>query len=245
MDQQQLIILVLCALAALLHGLSGFGFPMLSTALIASFYPLSISIAVVIIPCLLLNILVLFSTARHLRHYIHRYLVLILSSMLGTWLGVALLLYLSEQHLKIMLGVILLAYVFDQFSARPLNLAASQRNMAIFGCAAGVVGGASNAMAPLLILYLMASQHQKNDVVIISNLIFLISKIVQLFLLWPILEQQLAYNSSLILWLSISAVIGVLLANRFRQKISQRHFRYLILILMTLLGLQALYQAMF
>lgn len=248
MDQQQLIILVLCALAALLHGLSGFGFPMLSTAIVANFYPLSISIVVVLIPCLLLNVCVLCSAPRpiwqSLITYTQRYALLIIASLIGTSVGVAVLFYLSEQYLKLMLGLILLGYVLDQLRARPLILQASKQNMVLFGFAAGVIGGASNAMAPLLILYLMASQHQKNDVVLISNLIFLLTKIVQLCLLWSLIKQQLAYNWSLIIVLSLTAVLMVLIANRFRQHISQSHFRLGILILLGLLGLQALYQAL-
>ncbi len=40
MQKTDFIILLFCAIAAILHGMSGFGFPMLSTAAVAMLYPL-------------------------------------------------------------------------------------------------------------------------------------------------------------------------------------------------------------
>ncbi len=59
MQKTDFIILLFCAIAAILHGMSGFGFPMLSTAAVAMLYPLSTAVALVLIPCLLLNIYML------------------------------------------------------------------------------------------------------------------------------------------------------------------------------------------
>ncbi len=59
MQKTDFIILLFCAIAAILHGMSGFGFPMLSTAAVAMLYPLSTAVALVLIPCLLLNLYML------------------------------------------------------------------------------------------------------------------------------------------------------------------------------------------
>ncbi len=60
----------------------------------------------------------------------------------------------------------------DQFRQRPLQISASLKNMLIFGFLAGVIGGATNAMAPFLMMYLLSTQHSKTDIVVISNLKF-------------------------------------------------------------------------
>lgn len=65
MTQAEWMMLWLCAVAALLHGLSGFGFPMMSTAVLSSAYPLSIAVTLVILPCLLLNLIMLNADPAH------------------------------------------------------------------------------------------------------------------------------------------------------------------------------------
>ena len=65
MTQAEWMMLWLCALAALLHGLSGFGFPMMSTAVLSSEYPLSMAVTLVILPCLLLNLIMLNADPQH------------------------------------------------------------------------------------------------------------------------------------------------------------------------------------
>ncbi len=47
MQKTDFIILLFCAIAAILHGMSGFGFPMLSTAAVAMLYPLSTAVALI------------------------------------------------------------------------------------------------------------------------------------------------------------------------------------------------------
>ena len=194
MQKTDFIILLFCAIAAILHGMSGFGFPMLSTAAVAMLYPLSTAVALVLIPCLLLNIYMLRGDATQsifssLYGYCKKYWGLIFSALIGSYLGVSLLLILNEGYLKLAMGVLILLYVADQFRQRPLQISASLKNMLIFGLLAGVIGGATNAMAPFLMMYLLSTQHSKTDIVVISNLNFIISKLIQLAVLYPVIQQ--------------------------------------------------------
>ena len=111
MTQAEWMMLWLCAVAALLHGLSGFGFPMMSTAVLSSAYPLSIAVTLVILPCLLLNLIMVNADPAHsllnsIGYYIKRYWPLMLSSLVGSVLGVKLLLWLNEAYLKLLLGLV-------------------------------------------------------------------------------------------------------------------------------------------
>ena len=56
MSKADLMVLIFCVIAALLHGISGFGFPMVSTAAISTLYPLSTTVAFVLLHCLILNL---------------------------------------------------------------------------------------------------------------------------------------------------------------------------------------------
>ena len=243
MQKTDFIILLFCAIAAILHGMSGFGFPMLSTAAVAMLYPLSTAVALVLIPCLLLNIYMLRGDATQsifssLYGYCKKYWGLIFSALIGSYLGVSLLLILNEGYLKLAMGVLILLYVADQFRQRPLQISASLKNMLIFGLLAGVIGGATNAMAPFLMMYLLSTQHSKTDIVVISNLNFIISKLIQLAVLFPVIQQFNHIQLQVLALICLISVAMVYVGSQIRKNISQAVFKQIVF---TLLGLMALY----
>ncbi|MBT0887197.1 MULTISPECIES: sulfite exporter TauE/SafE family protein [Acinetobacter] len=243
MQKTDFIILLFCAIAAILHGMSGFGFPMLSTAAVAMLYPLSTAVALVLIPCLLLNIYMLRGDATQsifssLYGYCKKYWGLIFSALIGSYLGVSLLLILNEGYLKLAMGVLILLYVADQFRQRPLQISASLKNMLIFGLLAGVIGGATNAMAPFLMMYLLSTQHSKTDIVVISNLNFIISKLIQLAVLFPVIQQFNHIQLQVLALICLISVAMVYVGSQIRKNISQAVFKQIVF---TLLGLMAIY----
>ena len=243
MQKTDFIILLFCAIAAILHGMSGFGFPMLSTAAVAMLYPLSTAVALVLIPCLLLNIYMLRGDATQsifssLYGYCKKYWGLIFSALIGSYLGVSLLLILNEGYLKLAMGVLILLYVADQFRQRPLQISASLKNMLIFGFLAGVIGGATNAMAPFLMMYLLSTQHSKTDIVVISNLNFIISKLIQLAVLFPVIQQFNHIQLQVLALICLISVAMVYVGSQIRKNISQAVFKQIVF---TLLGLMAIY----
>ena len=243
MQKTDFIILLFCAIAAILHGMSGFGFPMLSTAAVAMLYPLSTAVALVLIPCLLLNIYMLRGDATQsifssLYGYCKKYWGLIFSALIGSYLGVSLLLILNEGYLKLAMGVLILLYVADQFRQRPLQISASLKNMLIFGFLAGVIGGATNAMAPFLMMYLLSTQHSKTDIVVISNLNFIISKLIQLAVLFPVIQQFNHIQLQVLALICLISLAMVYVGSQIRKNISQAVFKQIVF---TLLGLMAIY----
>lgn len=249
MQKFEWITLTVCAVAAILHGLSGFGFPMISTAALSMLYPLSTAVSMLIIPCLILNILMLNADERlnilqTILHYSKKYWGLIFSALIGSYLGVHLLLQVNEAYLKAGMGAVILLYVIDQFRAQPVRIAANLSNMLIFGFLAGLIGGATNAMAPFLMMYLLSSNHHKNEVVIISNLNFLASKIVQFIVLFPVLQSFNAIQIRLLIIMTVLSLIFVFIGSKLRHAISQQQFKLMILILLTLLGSTAIWQSL-
>jgi len=248
MTQAEWIMLCLCAVAALLHGLSGFGFPMMSTVVLSTQYPLSLAVTLVIIPCLILNLLMLNADSQHnlfqsIRYYLQRYWPLILSSLLGSLLGVKLLLWLNEAYLKLLLGSVIVFYVVDQLRSRPLQASPQVWSMLVFGLLAGVIGGATNAMAPFLMMYLLSCQLNKTDIVIISNLNFIVGKLIQLLILFPLLVQITPQQQAILVGITIFALAGVWIGSKIRHRLSQKHFKFLVLALLAVLGIETLWQS--
>ncbi len=245
MYKTEFLTLLLCALAALLHGLSGFGFPMISTAALSLFHPLQTAVAMVLIPCIIMNLSVLGTHEKasiSLLYYVKNYWSLIGSSLIGSLFGVMLLLYIDESYLKLLLGMVIWLYVLDQFRSQPLHLRRSIKNMLIFGLLAGVIGGATNAMAPFLMMYLLSTQHSKNDIVMITNISFLASKLIQLSILYPTLLTFDQAQIYLLCSITIFSLFFIYLGSKIRIHISQQKFKRLILVILTVLGTNALWQ---
>lgn len=248
MHHLEWITIIICIAAALLHGLSGFGFPMMSTAALSMQYSLSHAVALVIIPCLVLNIIVLNSDPQRslgntLSYFIQQYWPLLLTCLIGSIWGVKLLFWVDESYLKLLMGVVLIGYVLDQCRASPFRVSANTFNMLIFGLSAGVIGGATNAMAPFLMMYLLSCQLPKTDIVIISNLSFVIGKLIQLLLLYPVIISFDQHQYGLIALITLFAIFGVMLGNKLRQFLTQGHFKTLVLLLLFALGLNSLWQS--
>ena len=249
MQKTDFIILLFCAIAAILHGMSGFGFPMLSTAAVAMLYPLSTAVALVLIPCLLLNVYMLRGDATQsifssLYGYCKKYWGLIFSALIGSYLGVSLLLILNEGYLKLAMGVLILLYVADQFRQRPLQISASLKNMLIFGLLAGVIGGATNAMAPFLMMYLLSTQHSKTDIVVISNLNFIISKLIQLAVLFPVIQQFNHIQLQVLALICLISVAMVYVGSQIRKNISQAVFKHIVFTLLSFMAIYAIAQGL-
>ena len=110
--------------------------------------------------------------------------------------------------------------------------------MLIFGFLAGVIGGATNAMAPFLMMYLLSTQHSKTDIVVISNLNFIISKLIQLAVLYPVIQQFNHIQLQVLALICLISVAMVYVGSQIRKNISQAVFKQIVF---TLLGLMAIY----
>ena len=97
------IIVFFFVTGALLHGITGFGYPIVGTAVIAGFYPLKTAVAMVVLPCLVINIMML-RTGEGFKHnlitYGRAFFPLFASSFIGGLIGIGLLLFLPEGSLK-------------------------------------------------------------------------------------------------------------------------------------------------
>ena len=100
-------ILFFFVVGALLHGITGFGYPIVGTAVVAGFYPLKVAVAMVVVPCIVMNVVMLHSGAgfwRNVAEYGRAFLPLFVSSFVGGLIGVKLLLVFPEPALKMFLG---------------------------------------------------------------------------------------------------------------------------------------------
>ncbi len=180
MELLEVFVIVLLMLGALLHGVTGLGFPMVSTMSVAILFPLPMAVALVALPNIFINIMVLLPSKSSpnsvvLGQCVKQYAALIISSLIGCVLGVLLLKQLSLSWLYLLLGLATLFYIFytlfGHTTVTPKSAGASRQHlkMAFFGTLAGVVGGATNAMSSILMMYLLSASENKSEIVKTSN----------------------------------------------------------------------------
>lgn len=244
---QPLIILVIFAIASIFHGLTGIGVTLIATTALASFYPMPHVLVLTVLPCLVIN-LVVFLEGGRIGYFLKKYWLLGLTSFVGSFLGAKLVYLISQHYLLISLGLLIILYVsmhfignkFGKTIALPNNLL----TLLICGTVAGVLGGATNAMSPLLVMYLLPAtanaDNPKIELIKASNLCYLIGKIAQLIVLAPALIKL----STIDLWVNgittVLAVACLFIGFYFRHKISQTTFKNLTLLILLMLGIKAL-----
>ncbi|HEZ0691960.1 TPA: sulfite exporter TauE/SafE family protein [Neisseria meningitidis] len=245
---QEIMQSIVFVAAAILHGITGMGFPMLGTTALAFIMPLSKVVALVALPSLLMSLLVLCSNNKkgfwqEIVYYLKTYKLLAIGSVVGSILGVKLLLILPVSWLLLLMAIITLYYSVNGIlnvcaKAKNIQVVVNNKNMVLFGFLAGIIGGSTNAMSPILLIFLLSETENKNRIVKSSNLCYLLAKIVQIYMLR---DQYWLLNKSeygLIFLLSVLSVIGLYVGIRLRTKISPNFFKMLIFIVLLVLALK-------
>lgn len=231
--------------AALFHGVIGFGFPMLATPLLALATDLQTAIILTLIPNLLVN-LVSIASEGQFRQALRQHLALALLAMAGSALGTMILISVDTPLFEVLLAVAILAYLaadriridFDWIRHHPRGAKVG------LGLSAGVLGGLTNVMAPILIIYSLESRHTKQQTIQASNLCFLLGKSIQLILFtWhgQLTSHQVSISGLMMLVVASALFVGIRLRGRIKPDVYKRLLRgFLFLLALVLLGKVAL-----
>ncbi|HCX72146.1 MAG TPA: sulfite exporter TauE/SafE family protein [Candidatus Cloacimonas sp.] len=225
-------------LAAMLQGLTGFGFSILAVPLLTLFFSPKLMVPVLLLYSILINVVVFSSCWRSLE--LKRILVLLIFGIIGMPLGTHLLVVLPDNYLRI--GIGFLIFVFGCLQLLGFKKKFKQNSMvsAPIGLISGILSGSISMSGPPIILLLTNQEVDKN--VFRSNLaayffilnIFTIPVyIMNNLLTTPVLNISLKYLPALLM--------GVLAGNYFSHKIKEEHFRKITLLLLILLGIISIF----
>ena len=248
---QQLIILAIFAIASVFHGLTGIGVTLIATTALASFYPMSHVLVLTVIPCLVIN-LVVFLEGGQIGYFLQKYWLLALTSFVGSLVGTKLVFVIAQHYLLLGLGVLIIGYVLTQFLAaqtgKNIRLPNTKFSLVTSGLVAGVLGGATNAMSPLLVMYLLpateAAENPKSELIKASNLCYVVGKIAQLIVLWQAVTALPTADLSVIGLATVLSLVCLYVGFYFRHKISQKMFKNMTLVILLLLGINALFKGL-
>lgn len=240
--------IVIFAIASFLHGIAGMSFPMIGTTSLALEFPLPKAIAMIAFPSLIMNVFVLLSNnqrgfAKEIWFYIKTYRLLILSSIIGSIVGIKLLIIVPAGIMYIIMSLVILFYVASEYLSQKgliqnLKVATDVKSTLLFGFLAGVVGGSTNAMAPILMMYLFSKTDDKHEIVKSSNICYLFGKLIQIVFLG---QNIISLNNQEIVFIILITLISIFflfLGIRFRRRVSNRLFKNVIYIILLTLSIK-------
>lgn len=231
--------------ASLVQSSIGFGFPMIATPLIAMVTDMKTAVMYVAIPTLILNLSVLI-VEKNLFQTFKKFFPLALYATIGSALGTYILIYSNTEFFKLLLAFSILFYLYIQKYSFSIPFVAKHKNLStlIFGLGAGIIGGLTNVMALVLIIYSLEIGHTKKEMIQSSNLCFLFGKIIQIALFVysgsfsaGIIEASI-YNIFIVLF---CVVMGVYLKNRINEKSYFKIIKIFLFLMAILLIIQTIF----
>ena len=228
--------------AAFIHGSIGFGFPMVATPLLALSIDIQTAIVLTLIPTLLVNLISILSEGNILVAA-RRHFLLAIFAMLGSALGTQILLTVNSDIFKGLLGVVIIIYLFSEKIKLKYSWIREQPKFSkcIFGLSAGILGGLTNVMAPVIIIYSLESKYSKSDTVQASNLCFFLGKIIQIFLFF--INDKFSLNefstfSAMMIVTTFALYGGIAVRKKINGKAYKKILRILLFILAIILLIQ-------
>jgi hypothetical protein len=174
-------VVAITIVAGLAHGAIGFGFPVISTPLVALLIDVKAAVLVTVIPNIAVNLISILRGGRW-RESIGRHWPVAVAVVAGTLIGTRLLLAAPPEPLKVLLAAMILVYL-QQDRLRRLDwswIARAPEAAGIgFGLVGGILSGAVNVSAPPLIIYFMTLGLAPVAMTQVLNLCFIAGKVTQ------------------------------------------------------------------
>jgi uncharacterized membrane protein YfcA len=167
--------------AGLAHGVSGFGFPLISTPMVALFTDVRTAVLVTLFPNIVVNVASATSGADW-RGNLRRYWAIPFWVLLGTIVGTQVVLWAPANPLRLVLAAVIVVYL-QQDRIRGIDWSIAARHPGVAGMAFGLLGGflsgTVNVMLPALLIYFSSLGVAPLVMTQVMNACFLVGKVSQ------------------------------------------------------------------
>lgn len=219
--------------ASLIHGSIGFGFPLITTSLLALYTDLQTAIIYTLIPTLLVNLISIFSALK-------KFWLLAFFASLGSAFGTFILISFNNDSFKLLLAFSILIYLLIDFKKIQFNFFEKKTKLSqvIFGINAGLLGGLTNAMGPILIIYTLESKLSKKDTIQASNICFFLGKVIQIIFFSfasAFTSSELNISFYMLFIVIVGMYIGVKIKNRIEARVYKKIVKLLLFIISIIL----------
>jgi len=231
-------------LASIVHGSIGFGFGMISTAVVALFTDIQTTILFMLIPTMVANIMSILSEGKFFEA-LKKFWFILLLMIVGSTLGTILLIHINSEYFKLLLAFIILVYLLQSFvrinaSFITIYPKTSTYGLGIFG---GMISGLTNVVAPLMIIYTLELKYTRKDTIQLSNLCFLFTKIGQIavFIYFGSFTME-AFNISMMTLIGV--FIGMFIGAKIKKLIDAKFYTKILKMLLFFIASTLIYQTL-
>jgi uncharacterized protein len=226
--------------AGLTQGALGFGFPTISTPILALLTDVKTAIILNLLPNFVVNLISVIRGGNW-HASLGTYWPVAVYVLIGSFLGARFLIVAPQEPIRLLLALVIIAYLYQQRLAR-LDWAWLTRyprlSEFVFGMAGGFFSGSVNNSLPPLLIYFMLLGVEISVMTQILNLCFLGGKVVQAATLGFSGEIRISAafaNIPLTLIGVAGMYIGTKLQRRFSAETYNRLLRNILLVLATVL----------
>ena len=231
--------------AGVTHGLTGFGFPVVSTPMVALATDVRSAVIVTLLPNVVVNVMSTFSGPGWRRslaeHWMMPALVLV-----GTVVGAKVVLWAPANALRLLLASVIVFYLVQSRLAR-LDLSFVKRHPRSSGVAAGLVAGflsgTVNVMLPVLLIYFSILELAPLVMTQVMNACFLVGKLSQ-GAVFGVAGQFTLYGIALALPVCVVAWLGYAAGRKLAPRVAPPRYRLFIQCVLWIMAVVLVVQAM-
>lgn len=232
-------------MAGIVKGLVGIGLPTAVIGLLSQFIDPRQAIALLLIPMLVSNI---FQAQKNgmLMPALKRFWPFALMLVVGILIFTHLAAGVSANTMALMVGVMIVIFVLVSAFGKPLVIQERYDRPAqfLFGSVAGVMGGLTALWAPPMVIYLMSKDLEKDKFVGVLGFLLVAGSVPLLFGYWQsgLTSPVMLYYSLL---MTLPTLAGVWVGEKGRNLLNGDQFRWLLLLVFFVLGLNLIRGAVF
>lgn len=213
-------------LAGFAHGLSGFGFPVISTPMVALFADVRTAVLVTLFPNIVVNVLSAVS-GEDWRDNLRRYWTIPVYVLAGTVIGTQVVIWAPANPLRLFLAAVIVVYLRQDLFRRidwSVVIRAPRSSALAFGLVAGFLSGTVNVMLPPLLIYFSTLALPALVMTQVMNACFLVGKVSQVVVFG--LHGQFSFEGlALTIPVCAVALAGYWAGRRLQPRISPALYR--------------------
>ena len=246
MDNLLLIQFGIFLLSGFVHGLIGFGFPMVATPLLSTFMSVKEAVLLTLFPTMASNAQVI-KKAGNFKDIWQEYWLLIIFVVIGSFIGTNFLIVFNSSYYKLILALVILLYLnkkYMKISLEETILNNPKKMMIIFGLLSRIVSGLVNIMLPVLVIYVLEMKLLKQNSFTLMNFCFLSSKVTQIAIFGA--NGDLSFDFALyMIPVVVISIFGLLLGEKMRKFIDEELYKKILIGLLWILSLYLVFDTFF
>ena len=230
--------------AGSIKGLVGVGMPTAAVSVFAQIADPRLAIALMLVPGLALNVWQVARSGQFVQTA-KRVWPLAILMMAGIWYFARYAAGLPLDALLIGVGIVILVFVITSVLKPPYLPARYELPAQLgFGGLSGVMGGLTGIWSPAIVTYLLSRQVDRNHYLAATGILIFLGSAMLMLGYWQggILTTDLAWQSALMV---IPAMIGFAVGEWLRNKLGGEQFRYMVLFVFFLMGLNLIRRGWF